>query len=181
MRINYQVAITESVEELAAHERLVRGHKAPLRVWLLVLRKSGQAKKLGEAAPLVGYSPTQVMRWWARYRSEGLVGLEREAHYPGVTPRLTPEARADLHAAMRRGEIATVEAARQYLRDHWGIEYHSMNGVWWQFRQERTRKKTGRRRHERSSAEQQTAFKKTAPASSPTMSRCGRLMKAASG
>jgi transposase len=164
MRINYQVAITESAEELAAHERLLRSHTVAVRVRLLVLLKSGQAKTLGEAAPLVGYSMSQVLRWWARYRTEGLAGLEREAHYPGVTPRLTPEARADLHAAMKRGEIATLEAARQYLRDHWGIAYHSINGVWWQFRQERTRKKTGRRRHERSSAEKQTAFKKTLPA-----------------
>jgi transposase len=144
MRINYQMAISESVEELVAHERLVRSHKVAVRVRLLVLLKSGQVKTLGEAAPLVGYSPTQVLRWWTRYRTEG---LEREAHYPGVPSRLTPEARADLHAAMQRGEIATLEQARQYLQQHWGIVYHSINGVWWQFQQERTKKKTGRRRH----------------------------------
>jgi transposase len=164
MRINYQVAIQEEEEELRTHEQRLRGQKEGIHLRMLVLLKSGQAKTLETVAPLVGYSLSQVMRWWKRYRTEGLVGLERVPHYPGVASRLTPEARADLHAAMQRGEIATLEQARQYLRDHWGIEYHSINGVWWQFRQERTRKKTGRRRHERSSAEQQTAFKKTLPA-----------------
>lgn len=163
MRCNYHQIIGESVEELAFHEQRQRGKKAAIRLRMLILLKSGHAQTISEVAELVGYSPSQVTRWWTRYRQEGLSGLEREPHYPGVTPRLTAEARADLHAAMRRGEIATLEQARQYLHEHWGIEYQSINGVWWQFRQERTRKKTGRRRHERSSAERQEAFKKTLP------------------
>jgi transposase len=163
MRINYQVAIQESVEELRTEEQRLRGQKVAIHLRMLVLLKSGQAKTLEAVAPLVGYSLTQVVRWWKRYRTEGLNGLERPPHYPGVTPRLTPEARTALHAAMQRGEIATLEQARQYLQQHWDIAYHSVNGIWWQFRQERTRKKTGRRCHVRSSAERQDAFKKTLP------------------
>lgn len=165
MRIRYATAITESVDELAAHEQHLRGTKAAVRVRVLALLKSGQANNLTAAATLVGYSKSQAVRWWERYRAGGLAALEQEPHYPGQTSRLTADARADLHAAMQRGEIATLEAARRYLSEHWHIEYASVNGVWWQFRQERTRKKTGRRRHLRSSAEQQAAFKKTLPAS----------------
>ncbi len=160
MRINYQMAIQESVEELRAEEQRLRGQKVAVHLRMLILLKSGQARTMQAVAPLVGYSVTQVVRWWTRYRTAGLSGLERAPHYPGVTPRLTPDARADLHAAMQRGEIATLEQARQYLQQHWGITYQSVNGVWQQFRHERTRKKTGRR-HIRSSAERQDAFKKT--------------------
>ena len=165
MHIRYGEAIGESLEDLAQHERRLRGHKAATRVRLLILLKSGQAWHLGEAAPLVGYSLAQVTRWWARYRRAGLAALEQDYIPTGLPTRLTPEARAALHAAMERGTIATLDQARQYLRDHWGIVYHSLNGIWWQFRQERTRKKTGRTRHVRSSAAKQEAFKKTSPAS----------------
>jgi transposase len=163
VRINYQVAIQESLDELRRHEHRLRGQKAAQRLRMLILLKSGQAKTLGQAAPFVGYSTSQVVRWWERYCVRGLVALEQEPQYRGMAPRLTAEARADVPAAMRRGEIATVEQARQYLHTQWGIDYHSINGIWWHFRHERTRKKTGRHRHVRSSAEQQDAFKKTLP------------------
>ena len=164
MRIRYAIAISESQEELAAHEHRLRGKKSAVRVRVLSLLKSGQAKNLSEAALLVGYSKSQTVRWWERYRAGGLATLAAEPHYPGQTPRLTAEARADLHAAMRRGEIATLEAARKYLSEHWQIEYASVNGIWWQFRQERTRKKTGRRRHLHTVTAKQETFKKTLPA-----------------
>jgi transposase len=163
MHINYLQAIGESVEELTAHEHRLRGHKAAIRLRLLQLLKSGQAKTLAEAAALVGYSSSQVVRWWQRYRAGGLAAVEHEPQHAGQPTRLTPEARADLHQAMRRGEVATLADARRYLQEHWGIDYQSINGVWWQLRQERTRKKTGRRRHARANAAQQDAFKKTLP------------------
>ena len=160
MRICSLQAITESVEELSERERQLRGHKAATGIRLLILLKSGQARHLGEAAPLVGYHLTQVTRWWERYRQGGLAA---EKSPPGLVSRLTPEARADLHGAMARGEIATLVQARQYLAEHWNID--RLNGIWWQFRQERTRKKTGRLRHIRSSTAKQAAFQKTLSAS----------------
>lgn len=165
MRIRYAVAITDSVEELAAHEQRIRGTKGAVRLRVLSLLKSGQAKNLTEAAALVGYSKSQAVRWWECYHAGGLAAVEQEPHHAGQPTRLTAEARADLHAAMRRGEIATLEEARQYVYDHWQIAYASINGIWWQLRQERTHKKTGRRRHQRASAAKQEAFKKTSPAS----------------
>jgi transposase len=165
MHIHYPTAISESLDDLTAHEHHLRGRKAATRVRLLILLKSGQATTLSQAASLVGYSPTQVVRWWERYRAGGLSALEREPVHLGHPPRLTSEARADLEAAMRRGEIATLEAARLYLQEHWAIDYQSINGIWWQFRRMRVRKKTGRRRHRRASAATQEAFKNPLPPS----------------
>jgi transposase len=162
MRIRYPDAITESEEDLIQSQQQTRGKKTAYHFQMLRLLKSGQAKNLGEAAALMGDSKTQVTRWWAAYRAGGVAALRHEPHYPGRPPHLTPEAREGLHAAMRRGEIATVQDAR---REQWHIEYHSINGIWWQLRQERTRKKTGRPRHRQASAKQQQAFKKTLRAS----------------
>lgn len=74
---------------------------------------------------------------------------------------MTAEAWADLEAAMKQGPIATLEQARQYLGQRWGIHYQSVNGVWWHLHRRRAKPKTGRRRHRRADQAQQEAFKKT--------------------
>jgi transposase len=163
MRIHYPTAIPESLDELTTREHHLRGHKAATRVRLLILLKRGHATTLSQAASLVGDRPTQVVRWWERYRAGGRSAVEREPVHPGHPPRVTPEARTDVEAAMRRGEIAPLEAARQYLVTHWGIAYQSINGIWWPFRRWRVRQKTGRRRHRRASAAQHETCKNTLP------------------
>jgi len=164
MRIRYPEVIVETEAELQRQEQQVRGQKTAVHLQMLRVLKSGHAKTLPEAAQLVGYSPTQVNRWWKAYRTGGLAALLRTPHYPGKASRLTSQARAALHAAMKRGEIITLKDAQRFLRQL-GVDYPSLTGVWWQLRQERTRKKTGRRRHQRASEEQQRAFKKTLRAS----------------
>jgi len=71
MRIKYQKAIQESEEELTRLEQRLRGQKAADRVRMLRLLKSGAVKSLKDCAPMVGYSVSQLTRWWERYRAEG--------------------------------------------------------------------------------------------------------------
>jgi transposase len=160
VRTAYPAVIAESEEELAAAERRLRGRPPAARVRLLRLLKAGEAATLGAGARLVGYSPRQVARWWAAYRAGGLGALTRERPRPGKASRLTAEALAGLEAEMRAGRIATLEDARRYLRDRWGIEYASLNGVWWQLRKHRIKLKTGRRRHRKADAAAQEAFRR---------------------
>ena len=166
MRTAYPAVIGESEEELAALERRLRGRPAAPRVRMLRLLKAGAARSLGGCAPLVGYSPRQLARWWAAYRAGGLAALTREPARPGKASRLTPEALAGLEGEMRAGRVATLADARRYLADRWGIEYASLNGVWWQLRKHRIKPKTGRRRHRRADAAEQERFKKTSRARS---------------
>ena len=154
MRIQYEEAIVESLDDLREHEERLHGSKSAVRVRALSLLKSGQARNLSEAAELVGYSPTQVARWWQRYRTQGLAKLEQEPRYPGMPARMTPEARADVDAAMKRGEIKTLEEARGYLREHWQIEYQSIHGIWWHLRHKDPHRKT-RHYHKPASTAQQ--------------------------
>ena len=159
MRIAYPIEIAETAAELAAAERRLRGRPAAARVRALRLLKGGRAASLGGCAALVGYSPRQMARWWATYRAGGLAALTRERPRPGEASRLTAEALAGLEAAMRAGAIATLEDARRYLRERWGIEHASLNGVWWQLRKHRIKLKTGRRRHRQADPAAQAAFK----------------------
>jgi transposase len=161
MRINYPKAIGESEEELMSLEQRLRGQKPADRVRMLRLLKSGTVKSLKDCAPLVGYSVIQLTRWWERYRAEGLAGLLKQQKPVGLASRMTPEAWAGLMVAMRKGHIATMEEARDYLEREWGIRYKNGKSLWWLFKKHRVKWKTGRRRHKKANAEQQAAFKKT--------------------
>ena len=159
MRIKYPQAIQESEEELTRLEQRLRGQKAADRVRMLRLLKSATVKSLKDCAPLVGYSRTQLTRWWQRYRAEGLAGLLKRHKPTGKASRLTAEAWAGLQAQMRAGHITTMQDARNYLEREWGISYKNGKSLWWLFKKHRVKCKTGRRRHKKANAEQQAAFK----------------------
>lgn len=161
MRIIYTRAIQESEADLAKHEQSFRGQKAADRVRMLRLLKSGAVKSLKECAPMLGYSLSQVTRWWERYRAEGLSALLQQPKPSGKVSRLTPEAWAGLMQEMRAGRITTMQDARDYLERAWGIRYKNGKSLWWLFKKHRVKWKTGRRRHRKANAEQQVAFKKT--------------------
>lgn len=159
MRTDYPGVIVEDEPTLRRVARQVRGRPTAIRVQALRLLKSRAARSLAECATLVGHSPRQVARWWALYRRTGLAGVLREPTYPGRTPRLTAQARADLEAAMAAGQIATLQDAQAYLAARHGIGYPSLNGVWVQLRQHQSKLKTGRRRHALADAAAQEAWR----------------------
>lgn len=76
---------------------------------------------------------------------------------------VTPEAFEDLEEAMKRGEIATIGHADEFLRERHGIEYAHPDGVGQLLRRRKVKLKTGRPRHEEADPEEQEAFKKTSP------------------
>jgi transposase len=164
MRINYLKAIQESEEDLLSLEQRLRGQKPADRVRMLRLLKSGTVKSMKDCAPLVGYSLVQLTRWWERYQTEGLAELVKQQKPVGQPCKVTAEAWEGLLAAMRKGDIATMEDARDYLEREWGIQYKNGKSLWWLFKKHRVKWKTGRRRHKKANAEQQAAFKKTSPA-----------------
>ncbi len=131
MRIKYPQAILESEAGLTKLEQRLRGQKAADRVRMLRLLKSGAVPSLKDCAPLVGYSVGQLTRWWECYRAQGLAELLKQQKPVGKASRLTPEAWAGLLQAMRKGHIATMEDARDYLERAWGIRYKNGKSLWW--------------------------------------------------
>jgi transposase len=90
---------------------------------MLRLLKSGTVQNLKDCAPLVGYSVTQLTHWWENYRAKGPAEVLKQQKPVGKPSRLTPEAWAGLLQTMRKGHIATMEDACDYLEREWGIRY----------------------------------------------------------
>ena len=70
------------------------------------------------------------------------------------------EAWTALVMAMRAGHIARLKEAQRYLREQWGIDYHSLHGISQLCKRHKTTLKTGRRRHRQANLAAQAAFKK---------------------
>lgn len=77
---------------------------------------------------------------------------------------MTPEAWQALDEAMKAGEVATLEEARQLL-SHQGVPYKSVAGVSALLIRHKVKLKPGRPHHQRTNEIAQAAFKKTSPAS----------------
>ena len=166
-KILYSRAITEDLEDLEDLKELEKYHRYShlfQRVRMLRLLKSQECPNLGEAAQALGYSWRQCQRWFASYQNGGIEELlKSRVHERGRQELVTPEAFEDLKEAMKRGEIATIGQADEFLRDRHGIEYAHPDGVGQLLRRHKVKLKTGRPRHEEADQEEQEAFKKTSP------------------
>jgi hypothetical protein len=88
------------------------------RVRMLRLLKTEECTNLGEAARALGYSWRQCHRWFASYKKGGLEELlKSRISERGRQELVSEEAFADLQEAMKRGEIATISEAEEFLRE----------------------------------------------------------------
>ena len=112
----------------------------------------------------MGYSWPQCQRWFASYKKGGLEELlKSRVGERGRQELVTPEAFYDLMQTMKRGEIATISQADEFLRERHGIEYAHPDGVGQLLRRRKVKLKTGRPRHEKADQKEQEAFKKPSP------------------
>ena len=163
-KVLYPQVIKEAHHELEKLEKYHRYTHLFQRVSMLRLLKSGACHNLGEAADALGYSWRQCQRWFASYQEGGFeVLLKSRVSERGRQELVTPEAFEDLKEAMKKGEIATIGQADEFLRDRHGIEYAHPDGVGQLLRRHKVKLKTGRSRHEKADKEEQEAFKKTSP------------------
>lgn len=129
MNTDYPALIEQSEEALLRLERQLRGEAVEARVKMLRLLKSGAYTSRRSLAATLGYSERQLHRWWKRYRRAGLEGLLEERAVGGSTERVTEEAWHALDREMQRGRIRRLRDAQAFLRDRYGIEYRSLQGV----------------------------------------------------
>ncbi len=157
---NYPDMIAEGPEELLEQEKRLRGSPLESRVKMLRLLKSGHYRSRRSLANVLGYSARQLDRWWKTYQHGGLNALLKIKKSGGRSERITGEALEALEEEMKQGEIATLEEARRFLEDRFGIHYQGVSGLSRLFERHKTKLKTGRRRHRKASEEEQAAFKK---------------------
>jgi transposase len=164
-KIHYSQVIEEDAQQLKELERYHRYTHLFQRVRMLRLLKSEECRNLGEAAEALGYSWRQCQRWFKSYSEGGLQELlKSRVGERGRQELVTEEAFADLQeATMKRGEIATISEADQFLRERHGIEYAHPDGVGQLLRRRKVKLKTGRPRHEEADQKEQEAFKKSSP------------------
>ena len=166
-KIHYSRVIEEDPEELKELEKFHRYTHLFQRVRMLRLLRSEECRNLGEAAQALGYSWRQCQRWFKSYQNGGLEELlKSRVGERGRQELVTPEAFSDLEEAMKRGEIATVSQADEFLRERHGVEYAHPDGVGALLRRRKVKLKTGRPRHEKADQGEQEAFKKTSPTGS---------------
>ena len=163
-KILYSRVIEEDPQQLKELEKRHRYTHLFQRVRMLRLLQSEECRNLGEVAEALGYSWRQCQRWFASYREGGLEELlKSRVGERGRQELVTPEAFEELEEAMKKGEIATISQADEFLRDRHGIEYSHPDGVGQLLRRRKVKLKTGRPRHEKADQEEQGAFKKTSP------------------
>src|SRR5918993_2982057 len=166
-KIHYSRVIEEDPQQLEELEKYHRYSHLFQRVRMLRLLKSEECRNLGEAARALGYSWRQCQRWFKSYQQGGIEELlKSRVSERGPQELVTPEAFEDLKEAMKKGQIATIGQADEFLRERHGIEYAHPDGVGQLLRRRKVKLKTGRPRHEEADPEEQQAFKKTSPVKS---------------
>ena len=163
-KIHYSRVIEEDPERLKELEKYHRYTHLFQRIRMLRLLKSEECTNLGEAAEALGYSWRQCQRWFRSYQEGGIEELLiSRVSERGRQELVTQEAFEDLKEAMKKGQIATISEADEFLRERHGIEYAHPDGVGQLLRRRKVKLKTGRPRHEEADPDQQEAFKKTSP------------------
>ena len=130
-KIHYSRVIEEDPQQLKELERYHRYSHLFQRVRMLRLLKSEECPNLGEAAQALGYSWRQCQRWFASYQKGGIEELLKSRVHDerGRQELVTQEAFEELQEAMKRGELATISEADEFLRERHGIEYAHSDGV----------------------------------------------------
>jgi len=109
--------------ELFQHYREQKNTGVRTRLHALWLVRTGHS--LRESAKLVGVDERSVARWAGWYRQGGLAAVE--GHVLGAgngSPgRLIPEQRERLREQASQGAFHTLDEARQWVEDTYGVHY----------------------------------------------------------
>ena len=159
MVVDYPTAIIETVESITQLEKQLRSSSLVYRVTMLGLLKSGEVKSVIECAKILGYTDRQLRTWWNWYKTGGIDQLITRKPKGHRQCYLSDDAYHQLCDQMESGSIATLHQAKDYLNNVWAIDY-TIPGLWWQLKQRKVKKKTGRRRHQKADSDQLQAFKK---------------------
>ncbi len=115
--------ITESVEVLKDLLRKARKKHEILRLNMLYLLKSGEAKNRVQVARLLGVDRTSVGTWLQAYETGGLEKMLQRGYAPGREPILTEEQQTLLLEELRKPEgFTSYVEIQKYIADTFGVK-----------------------------------------------------------
>ncbi len=115
--------ITESVGVLKDLLRKARKKHEILRLNMLYLLKSGEAKNRVQVARLLGVDRTSVGTWLQAYETGGLEKMLQRGYAPGREPILTEEQQTLLLEELRKPEgFTSYVEIQKYIADTFGIK-----------------------------------------------------------
>ncbi len=119
----YKLEIQESEDDLKQLLRQQRTASGKERVQLLYLLKSGQAKTVQDAAPILGRNRVTLQKWLRHYRKGGLTRLLEKKARSG-RPRTIPAwAEAALQKRLQEPQgFDSYQAICDWLEMHLGIQ-----------------------------------------------------------
>lgn len=100
------------------------GEPQATRLRVLRLMKEDPSRTAADIALLTGCSERSIRRWWASYMQRGLAAIVelREGEKEGVAS-LDPRELELFTRKVDRGEFSTLDQAREWLIQHYGIRY----------------------------------------------------------
>lgn len=159
--INYQTAITESVEELLALEKQQKDARLRDRVRFIRYLKEGRARSQPQAGEFIGLKRRSSQLLWQQYKQKGLNCLTSSG-YKGSWAKLSSVQQARLLQRLDGDDITTQRQVIDYLKAEMGISY-SQGGIWALLARLKAKAKTGRPVNVRKDTAGEIAFKKTLP------------------
>lgn len=157
---NYSELIEEDIEELRTLLKKHRGHPTLDRIRMLYFLKVGQVRSRRKLTELLSCSERSLQRWWSTYRKDGLERLLYYGSASGYAEYVSEEAYSALEEEMKSGRIAGLREIRNYLSEHWNVEYKDVSAISRLFKRRGVKLKTGRRGHRHADLTEQKAFKK---------------------
>jgi len=126
--------VREPLSQLKKLESDYAGTPMEQRLHMLKMLKENQKRPLSDVAAALGVSERNAQRWWGTYRREGLEALLQHKQVGGRRPRrLDDQAMAALQEKLESDGIGSVEEARAWLEEQFGVRY-SRSGVWYLMR-----------------------------------------------
>ncbi len=158
--LNYKEAVKESMKELHTLHRRQQRPLTRRRLQFLMLLKSGKCSSQAKAGALIRLKARASEKLWKLYVTEGVEELLRP-YCGGRPPKLSEAARQDLQTELDASRVATLKEGCQFVWQHHGISL-SQVALYYYFRQQKIKKKTGRPVNVRKDEKGEEQFKKKA-------------------
>ncbi len=157
--LDYNKEIKEKLPELQALYRRQSRSLARRRLRFLILLKSGECTAQGQAGAKIGIKQRASEKLWALYRSKGLSGLLEKPH-SGQPAKLNKVAKEALEKQLNSDQIQTLKQACEFVRHNNGIAL-SQTAMFYYFKAQGIKKKTGRPTNVKKDVQGEKHFKKS--------------------